>query len=64
MRNFLLIISIAFFVISCTEHKSFDQYNPIKKFEWLQNSAIEFIVNNTDTISKKNGEQVKYYCQL
>lgn len=54
MRNFLLIISIAFFVISCTEHKSFDQYKPIKNFEWVQNSAIEFIVNNTDTISKKN----------
>lgn len=54
MRKFVVIFSVAFFAIACTETKVFDQYKSIKNSEWLPNSAVEFMVSNSDTISKKN----------
>lgn len=54
MHKFLVFISISFILLSCTEKKYFDEYQAIDNLEWKQNFPIEFIVSNTDTISKKN----------
>ena len=54
MHRFIAVFCIGFILLSCTEKKYFDQYKTVKNMEWEQNSPIEFIVSNTDTISKKN----------
>ncbi|MBP8793020.1 MAG: gliding motility lipoprotein GldH [Lutibacter sp.] len=54
MHKFVVLISIGFILLSCTEKKYYDQYQAVEGMEWQQNSPIEFSVLNTDTISKKN----------
>lgn len=41
-------------IISCNTPEIYNQYQPIENEEWDFNNKIEFIVNNIDTISKKN----------
>lgn len=40
--------------MACTESKMYDQYKSIDQLKWAPNSPIDFIVNNVDTISKRN----------
>ncbi|WP_372745568.1 gliding motility lipoprotein GldH [Lutibacter sp.] len=41
-------------VLSCSENKFFDQYKPVENLEWSRDTIYNFIVSNTDTISKRN----------
>ena len=53
-NNYLRILLCALILVSCagkTEHSS---YKSIDSHKWFSKNKIAFIVNNTDTISKKN----------
>ena len=45
---------VGLLVVSCNSNAIYDQFQPIENHKWSSNNKIEFIVNNVDTISKKN----------
>lgn len=54
MRKFLFIFFGLFIAVSCTSDLEYDQFQSIDQNLWSSEDRIEFIVDNTDTISKKN----------
>lgn len=54
MHKFMQLILVALVVVSCNSNAIYDQYQAIDNHKWSSNNKIEFIVNNIDTISKKN----------
>lgn len=54
MNKNLTIIIGALIFIACNTDKVYDTYIPIEDHEWNSENKIEFVVNNVDTISKKN----------
>ncbi|NLP57201.1 gliding motility lipoprotein GldH [Lutibacter sp. B1] len=54
MRIKLSSILIVFVLFSCDSNRVFDEYKPIKDHKWYSDNKIDFIINNQDTISKKN----------
>ncbi|MBI9041089.1 gliding motility lipoprotein GldH [Lutibacter sp.] len=40
--------------LSCGENKLYDQFQSVENLEWSAETNFEFIVSNTDTISKRN----------
>jgi gliding motility-associated lipoprotein GldH len=52
-KYFLFIISVLLFT-ACDSPFVYDQFKPIENQKWSSGNKIEFIVNNIDTISKKN----------
>ncbi|WP_245856877.1 gliding motility lipoprotein GldH [Lutibacter flavus] len=40
--------------MSCNINMDYNKYTPIESHQWFSNNTIEFVVNNLDTISKKN----------
>ena len=51
-KNWILLAGLLL-IVSCNS-AIYDQYQPIENQEWTFDNNIEFIVENTDTISKKN----------
>lgn len=45
---------VVFLIVSCEKNLIYDQYQSIENHQWSSNNKIEFIVNNSDTISNKN----------
>lgn len=54
MYKQLLLFLFFILILSCNQNKIYDQYQPVKNLEWSPKTNFEFIVNNTDTISKRN----------
>jgi len=54
MYKQLLLFLCFILILSCNQNKIYDQYQPVKNLEWSPSTNFEFIVNNTDTISKRN----------
>ncbi|SFS40520.1 gliding motility lipoprotein GldH [Lutibacter maritimus] len=54
MYKQLLLFLCFILILSCNQNKIYDQYQPVKNLEWSPSANFEFIVNNTDTISKRN----------
>jgi gliding motility-associated lipoprotein GldH len=54
MYKQLLLFLCFILILSCNQNKIYDQYQPVKNLEWSPKTNFEFIVNNTDTISKRN----------
>jgi gliding motility-associated lipoprotein GldH len=54
MHKNLLLIICAILIISCNSKTVYNQYQPINNHQWSFENPVEFIVNNTDTISGKN----------
>jgi gliding motility-associated lipoprotein GldH len=54
MNKYFAIFFVAIFLISCNSNLIFDQYKSVKNSEWPSDSTFNFIVNNVDTISKRN----------
>jgi len=53
-NNYFFILLSALLLMSCTTNIVYDKYEPIVDHQWFSENKIEFIVNNIDTISKKN----------
>ncbi|REE83669.1 gliding motility-associated lipoprotein GldH [Lutibacter oceani] len=53
-NNNFIILFCALLLMSCTTNIVYDKYTPIENHQWFSENKIEFIVNNLDTISKKN----------
>lgn len=54
MHKYFQLLLVFLLVVSCDSKMIFDQYQPIKNHQWSSENKIEFIVENIDTISKKN----------
>jgi gliding motility-associated lipoprotein GldH len=54
MHKYLQLLFGFLLVVSCDSKMIYDQYQPIENHHWSSENKIEFIVDNTDTISKKN----------
>lgn len=54
MHKYLQLLFGFLLVVSCDSKMIYDQYQPIENHQWSSENKIEFIVDNTDTISKKN----------
>ena len=48
------ILVCTLFLVSCTGTLDYSSYKSIDSHKWFSKNKIVFIVNNTDTISKKN----------
>lgn len=53
-NNYFFTLLCALFLVSCTGATDFSNYKSIDSHEWFSENKIVFIVNNIDTISKKN----------
>jgi len=53
-NNYLITLLCTLFLVSCTGAIDYSKYKSIDKHQWFSENEITFIVNNTDTISKKN----------
>lgn len=54
MHKYFLLLIVVFLIVSCETNLIYDQYQSIENHQWSSNNKIEFIVNNSDTISNKN----------
>ena len=54
MNKYFKLFGFYLLLISCNSEKQFDQYKSIENNQWTSNNAIQFIVPNTDTISKRD----------
>lgn len=54
MHKYFQLLFVFLLIVSCDSKIIFDQYQPIKNHQWSSENKIEFIVENIDTISKKN----------
>ena len=54
MRKLGLIIGFLLLLISCNSNEIYNQYQPIEGYQWFSENKIQFLINNTDTISSKN----------
>jgi gliding motility-associated lipoprotein GldH len=54
MHKYLLLFFCFLIVLSCNNHKYYHQYQSVENLEWDNSTKFNFIVNNTDTISKRN----------
>ncbi|SNR52631.1 protein involved in gliding motility GldH [Lutibacter flavus] len=54
MNNYLTILFCGMLLMSCNINMDYNKYTPIESHQWFSNNTIEFVVNNLDTISKKN----------
>lgn len=54
MHKYLLLFLCFLLILSCGENKIYDQYQSVDNLEWPSDTKFEFIVSNTDTISKRN----------
>ncbi|HEY9169971.1 MAG TPA: gliding motility lipoprotein GldH [Lutibacter sp.] len=50
----LSIAAFTFLLFSCNTNAVFDRYIPIENQQWHSDKEIDFIVNNSDTISTNN----------
>ena len=53
-NNYLITLFCTLFFVSCNSKIDYSNYKSIDKHQWFSENKIAFIVNNTDTISKKN----------
>ena len=53
-NNYLSILFCALLLVSCTGKTEYSSYKSIDSHKWFSKNKIAFIVNNIDTISKKN----------
>ena len=53
-NNYLSILVCTLFLVSCAGTSDYSSYKSIDSHKWFSKNKIAFIVNNTDTISKKN----------
>lgn len=54
MHKYFQLLFVFLLIVSCDSKSIFDQYQPIKNHQWSSEYKVEFIVENIDTISKKN----------
>ncbi|MDV7186621.1 gliding motility lipoprotein GldH [Lutibacter sp. TH_r2] len=54
MRNLAAIIVFLLLLVSCNSNEIYNQYQPIENYKWSSENKIQFLINNTDTISSKN----------
>lgn len=54
MHKRVLFFLCGLLFLSCGENKLYDQFKSIENLEWSPETKFEFIVANTDTISKRN----------
>ena len=54
MHKLLPLLIVVFLIVSCETTMIYDQYQSIENHQWSSDNKIEFIVNNSDTISNKN----------
>lgn len=54
MHKFLILVFGAFLIVSCDSTMIYDEFQPLENHNWSSENKIEFIVDNVDTISKKN----------
>ncbi len=54
MFKYLQIFVFCIFIASCNTKIEFSQYKSIENFQWKSEGKVEFIVDNLDTISRKN----------
>ena len=54
MRNYSYSVLFFLFLVSCNTNLDYSQYQSVENHEWDSNEVVEFIVDNQDTISKKN----------
>lgn len=54
MRNYSYSVLFFLLLVSCTSNLDFNEYQSVENHQWDSNDPIEFIVDNRDTISKKN----------
>lgn len=54
MAKYAAFVFLLLLLFSCDETEVFNQYQSIENQLWSKQNAIEFNVENTDTISKKN----------
>lgn len=54
MHKFLILVFGAFLFVSCDSTMIYDEFQPLENHNWSSENKIEFIVDNVDTISKKN----------
>lgn len=52
--GFIFAFGLLFFLSSCDPNREFEETKKIKNNNWDQNSPLVFLVNITDTISKRN----------
>ena len=53
MRKWVSILGVLL-VLSCNTKVDYSQFKPIKNHQWQSQNAVEFNVDNKDTISQKN----------
>lgn len=54
MHKYFLLLIVTYLIVSCETTMIYDQFQPVENHEWSSDNKIEFIVNNSDTISNKN----------
>jgi len=54
MHKYFFLLIFLVLIVSCETTMIYDQYQPIENHQWSSDNKIEFIVNNSDTISNKN----------
>ncbi|WP_245949173.1 gliding motility lipoprotein GldH [Lutibacter citreus] len=53
-NNYLSVFICTILLVACNSNSEYSFYKPIENHQWVSENGIEFIVNNLDTISKKN----------
>ena len=54
MHKQVLFFLCGLLFLSCGENKLYDQFKSVENLEWPPETKFEFIVANSDTISKRN----------
>mgnify|MGYP002477432493 CR=1 FL=1 len=53
-NNYISLLLCALLLVSCNGKTEYSKYTSVENHQWFSENIIDFIVNNTDTISKKN----------
>jgi len=54
MRNYLYSVVFFLLLVSCNSDIVFNKYKSVPNHQWSSEETFEFIIENQDTISKKN----------